>query len=642
MLMFLFALANTIVRGQNYYLVGSAVQDNCNCYTLTSANNSLSGSVWNVNKINLNTSFDFIFSVFLGNKDTDGADGIAFVLQPISTNIGVQGGGLGFANVSPSIGVTIDTYQNIAVATNDIDPSFDHIAIQRNGDLNHSSVNNIAGPVQAVAGLDNIEDGKWHQLRVSWDPATKVLKASMDGVDRVSANIDLISGVFANDPMVFWGFTASTGGLNNIQRVCTALDPQIKNIDGIETCFGKPIQLRDSSSAFSKIVDWTWDFGDNSTYTGQTPPPHLYSKPGAYDIKLRIKAMDGCTSEPLVKKIIIGSDPVPTFDWGPKPACAAQPLTLQDRSTVSFGTMNEWSWTINGTSQTGQTIMLPTGLNNGTNKITLQVRTKEGCISPVLEKDILSSESPKVSLVGNADICTGSALQLTGTPTATSAHVSRWIWEVDAQVDSSGPVISRAYPMAGRYPVILRARGDNGCLSDPIVDTIRVNGSKAFAGNDTLIIKGDPTPLLATGGQTYSWSPAFGLSDPAIANPIATLDRDMEYIVTAISPPGCVSKDTIKITVFKDMEIYVPTVFTPNGDGLNDRVRAIPVGLTLQLFRIYDRWGKLVFQTSDYKQGWDGIVQSRPVPAGTYVWQVQAVARTGQIIHRHGTLQLVR
>lgn len=640
--MVIFTSIVNISRAQNYFLVGSAVQDNCNCYTLTSANNSLSGSVWNVNKINLNTAFDFIFSVSLGTKDTDGADGIAFVLQPISTNIGVQGGGLGFANVNPSIGITIDTYQNIAATGNDIDPAFDHIAIQRNGDLNHSSVNNIAGPVQAVAGYDNIEDGQWHQLRVSWDPATRVLKASMDGIDRVSATIDLISGVFGNDPMVFWGFTASTGGLNNVQRVCTALDPQIKNIDGIETCFGKSIQLIDSSKAFSKIVEWTWDFGDNTTFNGQTPPPHLYAKPGVYDVKLRIKAMDGCTSDPLIKKIIVGSDPAPAIDWGPKPACAEQPLTLLDKSTVSFGTMNQWNWTINGLSQNGQTVVVPKGLRNGNNKITLQVKTKEGCVSPLLEKDILSAESPKVSLVGNADICIGSTLQLTGAAASSSTNVSRWIWQVGAQIDSSGPILNRTYHTAGRYPVSLRAKGDDGCLSDPIVDTIRVNGSKAFAGNDTLIIKGDPTPLLATGGQTYLWSPAFGLNDAAIPNPIATLDRDMEYIVTATSPPGCVSTDTIKITVFKDMEIYVPTVFTPNGDGVNDRLRAIPVGLTLQLFRIYDRWGKLIFQTTDYRQGWDGTLQSKPAPTGTFVWQVQAVTRTGQIIKRHGTLQLVR
>jgi hypothetical protein len=303
---------------QNYHLNGAAVRENCNCYTLTQSIGSLSGSVWNVNKISLNSPFDFVFSVFLGTKDVDGADGIAFVLQPISTNIGVMGGGLGFQGVNPSIGVTIDTYENKDLN----DPAEDHIAIQRNGDLNHTSPNNIAGPVTALAGSPNIEDGNWHKLRVVWNPTNKLFKAYMDGIERLSVTIDLVANVFGNDPMVFWGFTASTGGLNNLQRVCTELDPQIKNIDDINTCFGTPIQLTDSSSAFSPIVEWLWDFGDGKTFNGPNPPAHLYDKPGYYDAKLRIKAMDGCTSEPLVKKIIVGSDPIPAIEWGPKPACA--------------------------------------------------------------------------------------------------------------------------------------------------------------------------------------------------------------------------------------------------------------------------------------------------------------------------------
>ena len=155
-----------------YFLNGSASQDNCNCYTLTRDDFRLSGSVWNIFKINLSDPFDFKFSVFLGSADDLGADGMAFVLQPISTNIGTQGGGLGFEGVSPSIGITIDTWQN----TNNNDPAFDHISIQRNGDLNHNSLNNISGPVTALAGNNNIEDGNWHLLRIQWDPVTKVLK----------------------------------------------------------------------------------------------------------------------------------------------------------------------------------------------------------------------------------------------------------------------------------------------------------------------------------------------------------------------------------------------------------------------------------------------------------------------------------
>src|SRR5450432_2190419 len=95
-----------------YTLNGSASKNDFHCYTLTNDAFSQTGSVWNNNKINLTRSFDFKFDVFLGCADGDGADGIAFVLQPISTSVGTVGNGLGYSGVSPAVGVTIDTWQN--------------------------------------------------------------------------------------------------------------------------------------------------------------------------------------------------------------------------------------------------------------------------------------------------------------------------------------------------------------------------------------------------------------------------------------------------------------------------------------------------------------------------------------------------
>src|SRR5215212_529859 len=108
-----------------YILNGSASQNSCNCYTLTNAVNWQSGSVWNSIKIDLNNSFDFHFNVYLGCQDGNGADGIVFILQPLSTSIGTGGEGMGFQGIQPSIGITLDTWQNAGLS----DPAFDHISI---------------------------------------------------------------------------------------------------------------------------------------------------------------------------------------------------------------------------------------------------------------------------------------------------------------------------------------------------------------------------------------------------------------------------------------------------------------------------------------------------------------------------------
>lgn len=621
-----------------YYLIGSATQDNCNCYTLTPELNSVNGSVWNIYKISLRDSFDFRFNVFLGSTDAMGADGIAFVLQPISTQIGTQGGGLGFAGVSPSVGVTIDTWQN----TDSNDPLFDHIAIQKNGDLVHGTQNSLAAPVTALANQDNIEDGKWHMLRVQWDPVSKVLKASMDGIDRVSTTVDLVAEVFRNDPMVYWGFTASTGGARNLQRFCTALDPQIKSLSGVETCFGKPIQFRDSSGSFSKIVKWFWDLGDGTKESVQNPAPHLYAAPGRYTIKLNILGNDGCLSDTLRNEIIVGSDPFAKIRWSPVPLCTGSPVTLIDSSSVEYGTVNLWEWTIAGSTSKDRMPVIPAGFQAGSWPVSLKVQTKEGCISAPVTQQIEVFPKPSVNITGLQDICTGQSIQLTGVSSGALPSITKWIWRLPGETDSTGPVLSRSFSTMGNQTVSLQGRASNGCLSDTAKVNIRIFGTKANAGNDTLIAAGIPFQLQGSGGVTYQWAPPFGLNDPTLPKPTATIDKDMEYILTASSPAGCSSTDTVRIRVFQGLEIYVPTAFTPNGDGRNDILRAIPIGLKFKYLRIYDRWGNLVFQTIDHRQGWDGSFQGKRMPTGTFTWSVSASTADGKAINRHGTLQLIR
>ena len=623
-----------------YYLNGSATQDNCNCYTLTRPVMNNSGSVWNVNKIDLRESFEFNFSVYLGTVDLQGADGIVFVLQPINTQVGSNGGGLGFANVNPSVGVTIDTYQNL----NNEDPVFDHIAIQRNGDLSHTSNNNLSGPVTALSGSDNIEDGRWHLLNVKWDAASKRLSAAVDGIDRVNATIDMVRDVFNNDPMVYWGFTASTGGLHNLQMFCTALDPRFKTLSNQETCFGKPVTFRDSSNAFGKIDKWHWDLGDGTKYDVKDPPPHLYKAPGIYEVRMTILGSNGCQSDTLKEKVTIGSDPFAAIAWEPNPPCESRPLLLKDASSVQYGTVNRWSWNIAGQTFDTKEPALPNGLPAGTHRATLQVRTVEGCISPPATTDIAVLPNPVVDILPSApNLCVGEQVRLDGEDKRPSVPAVRWIWRLpDGRIDSNSNPILRSFADTGTQRFALLARAANGCLSDTTAETIRIFSTKAYAGKDTTAAMGVPFRLNGSGGYTFRWSPSAGLDDPTRRDPTATLANDTEFVLTALSPAGCATTDTIRIRVFKGPEIYVPTMFTPNGDGLNDLLKALPIGVSLQYLRIFDAWGNLVFQTTDHQVGWDGRVKGKEPATGTFAYVAAGKDSAGNLIVRKGTLQLLR
>lgn len=223
-----------------FFLNGGTVQTNDSCYQLTTATNFVSGSIWNADKINLNQSFDAVLSVFLGCKDADGADGIVFGFQPVSTSIGAAGEGIGFQNIVPSIGIEMDTWQNFNLS----DPAFDHIAIIRNGNLDHASNNTLAGPVQLNANTPNVEDCRYHDLRVTWNATTKELQVYFDCQLRLSYTGDIVNEIFRGDPNVFWGFTSATGGSNNVHEVCFRYTTFLDAIEDATVCPGGELQLR--------------------------------------------------------------------------------------------------------------------------------------------------------------------------------------------------------------------------------------------------------------------------------------------------------------------------------------------------------------------------------------------------------------
>jgi gliding motility-associated-like protein len=184
-----------------------------------------------------------------------------------------------------------------------------------------------------------------------------------------------------------------------------------------------------------------------------------------------------------------------------------------------------------------------------------------------------------------------------------------------------------------------------GCPK-PVTSSVTINvvpPVPAFAGNDTIVIKGRPFQLNGTGAFRYEWSPAEGLSDPNIPNPITTIDRTFTYHLKAYTKEGCMGEDDINLRFMAGPEIYVPNAFSPNGDGRNDVFRPLPVGITrLDYFRVYNRWGELIYSTNEYLKGWDGRQRGGQAANGTYVWVVGGLNETGQMVEYKGTVVLIR
>ena len=221
--------------GAQWSLVQDATTPSgADCVQLTPDANNRRGAAWHECPLHLGAPFQLDFELNFGGDD-GGADGMCFVLQQISNEnaglVSLNGAQIGYGFEGPggvfasnSLAIEMDTYANDGSPgtgeVNQFDMPSDHIAIFRDGSLKHNSPNELEPAVQAHPTLTNIENGLDYPLSVRWDPSTTELKVYFAGSERLSLTLDLVNEVFGGDPLVFWGFTGSTGGVSNQQSFC--------------------------------------------------------------------------------------------------------------------------------------------------------------------------------------------------------------------------------------------------------------------------------------------------------------------------------------------------------------------------------------------------------------------------------------
>lgn len=233
---------------------GSVCGEVDSCFTLTSDSQNLSGAVWDNKLINLNNNFDATFCLTFGSNNEWGADGIAFVIRGQNTDsIGFLGIGLGAKDINPSIAIEFDTWKNEEPGINDI--TADHTTLYFNGDFSTE----IVGPLTLLPNGGNVEDGQYHKVRIVWNAEQDSLRMYYDGFLRISHKVDLINDVFGGDNLVVWGFTASTGGVSNLQQICF---PRYKiNLEDKKICDGDTAAI---SFFTPNMTSYRWAYEDGT------------------------------------------------------------------------------------------------------------------------------------------------------------------------------------------------------------------------------------------------------------------------------------------------------------------------------------------------------------------------------------------
>jgi gliding motility-associated-like protein len=238
-------------------------------------------------------------------------------------------------------------------------------------------------------------------------------------------------------------------------------------------------------------------------------------------------------------------------------------------------------------------------------------------------------------------LCPGTSGQLFAT------GGSSYFWSPTTFLSSNTIADPRVITPTGGIRYIVTVTDTLGCPK-PVRDTVWVRlHPRVFANagpRDTTIVLGEPLQLNATGGDQYVWEPGDWLTSTIVANPVALPQSNIEYHLLATSNAGCEGRDSIRIKLYQvEASMYVPTAFTPNIDRLNDVLRPILLGMkSLSYFRVYNRWGQLLFSTTEKGKGWDGTFSGTPQPADTYVWMAEGVDYKNAVIRKKGYAVLIR
>ncbi len=354
--------------------------------------------------------------------------------------------------------------------------------------------------------------------------------------------------------------------------------------------------------------------------------------PASYTVT--IKDVNGCIA---TLPVTVSLNKNITLDAGPDiTICEGTTTTL---NAVSNG--NNFQWT--PSSSLNNTSILASSASPVTTTkyyITAQL----GICSLVDSVIVNVNPSPIPVAQQSMSICYGQDIQLFG-----SGGV-RYNWSPSTYLNNPSIPDPIAIQPKKTITYHLSVFDGKGCQSlNDVTTTLTVTAPpKIFAGNDTSIVLSQPFQLMAADINNsmfvqYTWSPPIGLNNPFLQNPIAIIDQNSTYIVTAKTAAGCEGNDDIIIKVYKAADIFVPTAFTPNHDGKNDMLRAIPVGIkSFKYFIIYNRWGEKIFYTTNSDKGWDGKYVGISQQSGVFVWLTEGISFDGKTIQKKGTVALIR
>ena len=436
-------------------------------------------------------------------------------------------------------------------------------------------------------------------------------------------------------------FTSTTGGCaDSITQTIKVWERALADfsVTTTPTCEKQAVTFTDrSTSAEGAITQWRWDFGDGTPLilrSNATPFTHTFVAYGTYSVSLTVVTANGCVS--ASKTTIVNIEPLarPAFSFPPVSCLPNAVIPFTNLSTVPNALPSSltylWDFGDPGSGPVNSSTQQDpahTYANLGPFNVKLQATTSAGCVhDTTIILNTLHPQPIASFSTSTVDVCLGGAIQFTNTSDPADGTLQTLHWDLKDGTTPGTQSFAHTYTMTGIYDVTLYIMNSFNCKSTVFTKPVSVNPIPvADAGPDRVMLDGGQLTINANAtnanGLTYAWTPATALNDPSLLRPTASPASDTRYLLTVTSDKGCVDTSSMFLKVL--YKPIIPNTFTPNGDGYNDKweiqyIESYPGAL----IEVYNTTGQLIFRSIGYNNPWDGTMNGKQLPVGTYYYVV--------------------
>ena len=384
---------------------------------------------------------------------------------------------------------------------------------------------------------------------------------------------------------------------------------------------------------------YQWDFGDGIGQSTSVAPQYAYQTFGSYQVTLRVNTSNNCLS--TLSKIVTvhPTTSADMIDPSSTVICDGSYVTLQANKNEGY------QWLLDNKaipSANGQSFnaTLP-------GVYALHSRNEYGCVYVSPKTIQLTKVFQPIANFTNGSTCVNIPTLFNNTSDTSKSGLVDFLWYFGDSASSTLSSPAHTYKSQGNYSPRLTitprfckqlsvTKSVQLTIQSPEIP-LRYAPVNAVSGKDLQL------KARAFSGASYVWSPGTGISLITSPQPIFKNTSPQTYLIRIVNAAGCVFTDTLEVRMFTSQEIFVPEIFSPNNDGKNDKLNVFLVGITkLKMFKVFNRWGQLMFQLRNEADGWDGTHLGMGQPVGTYLWQAEGLDIEGKIIRRSGTTVLIR